>query len=534
MFKKILKTTLGPIALCALLFAGCKNNPTGAKSYGAPTISVPESSLTVAEGADTTIAVTVQSPGDLKSITATASSGTVTVSGVSGVGTTSGSAKVQYKAPTTDGTYSFTITVMDKDNQTSTSKVSVTVSASKNPPIVYSNGAQVSGTWKTGSTVEIKGYVTIPQGKTLTVDPGVTVIVYGDGTAQAPDITVMGSLFCYGTKSQPIMFTVPQSQRTTANMFAGLWGGILGTSSSPAMVFKYTTIEYVGAPAGANDPIVKSGELNEGDPRYGLYYDNVNGVFIFEHSKLAYTVDDGIRERGGKMIVAYDTFSQTGTTGGESINIKSGVTGILAYNLCFESSTNGLKWSNAGGTSVQTDVDCYNNTLINCGWRRVKTGRGGSINIEVGGRGKIYNNLIVDCKYGVRLVPPPNQPDTANVNVGYDFMYGTTQGEVNEFYPTNGTLKPGEYETSHDIAGGVGKNNPMFKNFDVTKFDSTTAVNNPVQINSNWDFHLQSTSPALNKGKTGWTPVLTSPITVGDSTYAIPQPSNFIGAFGTN
>ncbi len=530
--KHIFKTTLGLMALFGLFMAGCKNSPTSSKSNTPPTITLPSSNFSVGNAADTTVSITVHADAGIKSITATASSGTVTVKNVQGVGSTDGSANIEYKAPSSDGTDTVTVKVTDSSNQTADSKIDFSVSASNNSKLVFNEGDHVSGTWKTGQAVEIKGNVIVPKGSSLTIEPGVTVIVDGDGTANAPDITVMGSIYSMGTATQPVTFTVPAAQRTASNMFAGLWGGILATSDSPAMVLEYTNIEYVGAPAGANDPIVLSGELSEGDPRYGLFYDNVNGYFIMEHSRLSYTIDDGIRVRGGKMIFDYNTLEQTGTTGGESINIKSGVTGILAYNLVFESSTNGLKWSNAGSTNIQTDVDCYNNTVINSGWRRTKTGRGGSINIEVGGRGKIYNNLIVDSKYGVRLVPPPNNPDTKNVSVGYNFMYGTTQGEVNEFYPTNGTLQPGQYETSHDITGKPGANNPMFVNFDVTKYDSTEATDVHPQMDSNWDFHLQSGSPALNAGKTGWTPVLTS-VKVNGVTYKAPDPSSFIGAFGT-
>lgn len=530
--KHLLKTSLGLLAILGLLMVGCKNNPTSSNSTTPPSITLPASTYSVGDAADTTISVQVNASAKIKSITASASSGTATVKNVQGIGSTTGSADIEYKAPSSDGSYTVKVMVTDDKNQTADSTIAFNVSASNNSALVFNTNAQLSGTWKTGQSVEIKGDVIVPKGKSLTIEPGVTIIVDGDGTANAPDITVMGSLYSMGTASQPITFTVPKSQRTASNMFAGLWGGILGTSDSPAMVLEYTNIEYVGAPAGANDPIVLSGELNEGDPRYGLFYDNVTGYFIMEHSRLSYTVDDGIRVRGGKMLFDYNTLEQTGTTGGESINIKSGVTGILAYNLVFESSTNGLKWSNAGNTNVQTDVDCYNNTVICSGWRRTKTGRGGSINIEVGGRGKIYNNLIVDSKYGVRLVPAPNNPDTANVSVGYNYMFGTTQGEVNEFYPTNGTLIPGEYETSHDIAGKAGQNDPMFVNFDVTKYDSTEATDVHPQMDPNWDFHVQSGSPALNAGKTGWTPVLTS-VSVNGKTYKAPAPSSFIGAFGT-
>ncbi|MFX5760806.1 hypothetical protein ABTE44_18935, partial [Acinetobacter baumannii] len=78
--------------------------------------------------------------------------------------------------------------------------------------------------------------------------------------------------------------------------------------------------------------------------------------------------------------------------------------------------TNGPKMSNINVLPgyPATNVNSYNNTIVNCGYRRAAAGRGGSINFEQGAGGLAYNNLIVNCKFGLRVVQNPIA-DTANL-----------------------------------------------------------------------------------------------------------------------
>ena len=54
-----------------------------------------------------------------------------------------------------------------------------------------------------------------------------------------------------------------------------------------------------------------------------------------------------------------------------------------------------------------SNVRMYNNTIVNSGYRRSAAVRGGSINFEEGAGGMAYNNLIVNCKFGLRVVNNP-------------------------------------------------------------------------------------------------------------------------------
>ena len=128
-------------------------------------------------------------------------------------------------------------------------------------------------------------------------------------------------------------------------------------------------------------------------------FSNPTGSLVFEDSWIYGTVDDAIRVSGagGKFAILRSTFEKCGKTGGDVLNIKSGGTGDMAYNLFIGDATNGLKASDKGsGPGIaKCNVRMYNNTIINGGFRQTKTGRGGSINFEEGARGIAFNNLIV-------------------------------------------------------------------------------------------------------------------------------------------
>jgi hypothetical protein len=251
-----------------------------------------------------------------------------------------------------------------------------------------------------------------------------------------------------------------------------------------------------------------------------------------QHSRIAYTSDDGMRVIGGTILLTHNFYELTGKTGGESLNIKSSVTGDVAYNIAYKAATNAYKWSNKSGSAdiPQTDIRCYNNTAIDCGWRQTKTGRGGSVNVEAGGRGSVYNNLVVNCRFGTRIV---EDADVANLLVGYNFYYGNEQVMVDEFYPTAGVMKKGEKETDHDVAGAVSANEPKFANYVLTTFVSAD-VKDPANltfVSSESKFNLKAGSPALAVGKTGFA-TKNSSVVVNGVTYTVPAPSSFIGALG--
>lgn len=410
-----------------------------------------------------------------------------------------------------------------------------------NPEPTVSNGITtdtLKGTLK-GTLLKNKTYymvadVTVNSGDSLVVQEGVTVIVSGDGstTASSPQLTINGVFISVGSKNKPVIFTVPASQQGTANVYKGYWGGIQCGSNSGDVIIKWTRIEYTGGPAGPNnDPAIYA----EGDPRYAIEFDNDNANFIFEDSWIYGTKDDGIRVTGGKINMMRNTFEFCGETGGECVNIKGGTVGNIAYNLCIGGATNGIKLSNSGGAVTQCNVYVYNNTIVNNGFRRVKAGRGASLNIEAGAKGKFFNNMVINCRYGFRVVP---DADTLNLEYGNTFYYGNAQSIVDEFNATAGVSKT----KSSDVRSNIIKtNNPKFVNYDVDKFDfstitapvSPTALPDYLNMVGTSDFRLASGSPAIGKGKTDFSALAAVTVT-GTNAAQVDKPGADIGCYQTD
>jgi hypothetical protein len=531
--KTLLDKLIALAMLAAVLtVAGCSDDDEETKP-SAPQISSSVSTLPVKFGDASSFNISVSAAGKLKDVTAITDIGTVTVSDITGTGTATGTAKINFTAPFEAKTGKITVTVTDQAQQQVTSDISITVT--EQPPVEYNTAADVEGTWGPSRTYIVRASLHVAEGKTLTVREGTTVIFDGP-TSAAPEISVDGKFYSLGTADKPVLFSVPEAKRIKANIFAGLWGGILGTDKSPEMVILYSRFEYAGAPAIAGTKIVTSLELKEGDPRFSLYFNNPNGEFVLQHSTIAYSKDDGMRINQGKLLVTNNTYIYNGQSGGEALNLKSAAVGDVAFNIFYQAATNGVKWSNSGDRQPQNDVNVYNNTAINCGWRQTKAGRGGSFNLEKLGRGKAYNNLIVNCRYGVRFPKSPDNPDLDNSSTGYNFYYGNDALIVGEFYPSTGSIEKGSgaFDTAHDIQGAVNENDPKFVNVTIATFDHVAAANpDNLDFPAAMDFKLQASSPALTGGKTDLQPRTASHAANG-TTYSTPAPAVYIGALGKN
>ncbi|MFN3802681.1 hypothetical protein [Belliella pelovolcani] len=383
----------------------------------------------------------------------------------------------------------------------------------------------------------------IKQGQSLTILEGTNIIIDGSGRpGRSPEINVAGSLYSYGTADKPVYIGVEEDKRKVENIFRGFWGGIIGTDTAEDMVFEYTTIEFAGAPAESGSSIVAEGEIDEGEPRYAVYMVNPEGNFIMWHSRIAYTKDDAIRLNGAKTLIAYSEFAFNGETGGESVNTKSGVVGDFCYNVFYSIGTNGLKAANSKGRQPQCNNNYYNNTIVGSGWRRSQAGRGGSLNYENGARGESFNNLVAESRYGLRLFPPDDEPDMANMKWGNHFYFGSHAEMVEGFHPNNGIIGqniPG-YENivipSTDVFGAVGENDPKFVGYTVGTYTPANyrAVSDAKFVNNLHEmFKLQADSPALSGGNTNFSPIFTEYV-VNGKTYSTPLPSSFIGAVGAN
>ena len=385
--------------------------------------------------------------------------------------------------------------------------------------------------WKNDTT--ITDHVIIPEGSSLYIEPGVTVTM--NDTTVRPEIIVLGNLYCYGTEAEPITFTVAPEYRTEAKRFNRYWGGIICGYKSEEVLLDHVTIEYCGAQTTEESESFKNGlfkdETGEGVPAF--HFCNTEGKFVIQNCTFRNNAEDHIYITGGKSIVMNNKFIANGFDGGEAINYKSGCLADIANNLVYDANSNGFKLSNNGALEPQAHIFVYNNTIVNSGWRRPKI-KGGSFWIELNVYAELYNNLVYDCRWGVKRDVTNKEDDRSVITPNY-FFASTATGVTQ--YGANATT--GQLVGANDkVSATAGDKNPLFSNFTIqTNVDinagSTKSGNIPQTYNSAWDFRLSAGSPALTGGTTNFTRHFgTTGITIEGITYKSPAPASYFGAYG--
>ena len=415
----------------------------------------------------------------------------------------------------------------------------------------FAISGEVKGTWSKGSTINVDGQIKVPEGESLIIEEGVTVIIsdHGLGVNDTKiEFLVLGNLYCYGTKDNPVTFTVPESARS--NEPDRVWGGIICGPNSAEVVMDYTTIEYTGAITTADSPSVVSGlfKAGGGEGMVGFNTNNVNGKYVIINSTFRFTGEDAIYVQGGKCIFANNLIYGQGITGGEAINVKAGCMADAANNLIFSPNTNGFKLSGSGKdvTRQILPIKAYNNTIINAGWRRDPSGiKGGSVYIEKEAIAYVFNNIIHNCMFGAKLLADADPLCVVDYNY---YVSGTQKSPVpqhvtagittafNGFYKKDGDknladVVSGENDVYSASAGDTEKD-PKFENYSINAVDLFEEV-----YDYAWNFHLKEGSPALtgaNNSNTGaYAPNFSAEgLILNGKTYKSPLPASHFGAFG--
>ena len=425
--------------------------------------------------------------------------------------------------------------------------------------------------WEAGKIVELKDHFTVPEGKTLIIKEGVQVIATGKvGMNELPiEFTVKGNLYCQGTAEKPILFSIPENERTESNIFEGKWGGIVATSTCQEMLIDHTIIEYVGGEVLEGAPAEVAGIYKAGDDAYPqITTNNTKGNYVITNSILRYGVSDAIYMMGGNAIIANNIFCANGKTGEEAVNVKSGCVVDVAGNLMFAPNTNALKLSSKSQSEerAQAKIQAYNNTIVNAGWRRDED-KGGSIYVEENANVKVFNNLLVNCKFKA-TTPFWNQDssdryDRTNSVIDYNYYASGSQKIDNseyvyeagieyawEGYNYSYTLQDeddGEvisismYDTEVDVHSVVASESdskdPKFASFDINSVRLLDYQLFDTDGTQKYDFHLQAGSPALSGAYSGtdMQPAFVSTgLTVNGKTYKSPAPEARYGAYGQN
>lgn len=426
----------------------------------------------------------------------------------------------------------------------------------------------LTGTLESGTTLEVDSHLLVPEGESLTIEPGVTLVFSSKGVGVnhvAIEFTVDGNLYCLGTEDQPVRLTVAEDERTQANTFAGLWGGIVAGASCEEMIIDHTIIEYTGGQVVEGSPAAENGYYTAGDDAYPqITTNNADGNYVITNSIIRNGWSDGIYMMGGNAIIADNIFSANGYDGAEAVNVKSGCKVDVAGNIMFSPNTNGLKLSNSDQSEVrhQALIQAYNNTIINSGWRRDGE-KGGCIYVEEMANVSVFNNLLVNCKFRA-ITPAWSTPteedcyDRENSMVDYNYYASGNvksslvfsgeyedDGEILHYsgaeYPYQGyAYDHEEYDNEKvDVNSKIAENaedaaamDPDFVNYDI---NADPAL---YEWNDSWDFHVNAGSPVLEGA---YVPAdaarkpfyFETGLTVNGKTYTSPDVQPYFGAFGT-
>ena len=353
-----------------------------------------------------------------------------------------------------------------KDNVTPTPKIVPFTGLSHNLKGV------IKGVLKQDTTYYLLDNVTINKGDTLTIQPGAVVKSQGNFS-----FNVSGNFICVGTDAKPITLTTSFASPVLG---FGYWGGIQADSSALNIQIKFTHINWTGGPAA--DLSTQAAVDIEGTQAH-----DYGAKIIIEDNWFFGSVDDGIHLAGQiHASVKRNVLQHLGGPDGESMNIKKGVMGDIAYNYIWSAANNSIKLE-TGSSLPQTAMNIFNNTLVNGGWRKVGEFTNGIL-IDKNTVANIYNNILVGCRNGINIT---SKADYANCKEGNNLVYAINDSLFVNVFPGKVTA------SATDITGsGIAKCSTVF-----THYDPTVDVTDPIFSDLNVP-SLAGSSPAKGKGST--------------------------------
>ncbi len=518
--KKMILSLMSLAIICVLLLQACSKDDL---TIAIQTVTLSANTLTM-------------KPGDLQKLTVTIAPTKANVESTDWSSSDNNVATVDADgniSAVNEGNANITVLV----NKAQTAVCVVTVK--KDIVVMNDVKGDVEGIWEKNAIVNVTGQIRVAEGKTLTIQEGAQIIFSTtalDESNTKIEFLVDGNLYCYGSNTNKIRFTVPETERTTANKYTRLWGGIIGSTKCPAMVLDNVIVEYTGAITTKSSPSVVNGlfKADGGEGMVAFNTNNVDGKYVITNSTFRYTGEDALYLMGGNCIVANNIFYAVGATGGEAINVKAGVALDATRNLIYSPNTNGFKLSGSGVSATRPikTINAYNNTIINAGWRRDGL-KGGSIWAEKGVIANVFNNLLVNCLFGIKNSSASLADEQSVFN--YNFLAsGIQKSSLTIHQAANQTAYDGfktgvvdvVYGTNDKAGQAVGDNDPKFVNF---PFNTNPLVND--ELDSSWDFTLTD-GPALTGATTTRTVLFSSTgIVINGKTYTSALPASYFGAF---
>lgn len=390
----------------------------------------------------------------------------------------------------------------------------------------------------------------VPEGTSLYIEPGVHVTVSHDSQEEDKhpiEIVALGNLYAMGTADKPVVITSDTGKPND-------WGGIICGYNCSEVVLSHVELADCGAtPTESSmsfqNKLFKT-TIDGGVPAF--HFCNTNGRFAMIGCYLHDNYNDQTYFTGGKGVITGCTFADSGNSndGGEAINVKSGCTLDVAFNLIYNACTNAFKLSDGGvEKNFASKLVIYNNTIVDCGWRRTKNKKGGNVWLEKGIAPVFINNLMVDNRYGIRQ-PQKDGGDIDNSILAPNCLFASTDDVVKQQAKDYSMIV---WDDNNKVSTSPEDLSKLFVNFaqsdkmNINCESDDVAKGAPLAWNSGWDFHLKAGAVALN----GATSSVARNFVTGlplfgmkkvkwvdsdnDQNYyfTAPMASAFFGAFGT-
>jgi len=383
-------------------------------------------------------------------------------------------------------------------------------------PIVIGNESK-SGelssnqTWKSDRIYFLEGKVIVPDGVTLTIEPG-TIIKGKDGDGSNASALVVargGKLMAEGTSANPIVFTsefdnIAIGQKTGTNLDetdAAKWGGIivLGKAKISAKIGDTEAhIEGIDADAeygkyGGNDDTDNSGtityvsirhggiSIGEGNEINGLTLGGVGSGTTINNVEVVANLDDGIECFGGSVIInhALVAYQQD-----DAFDIDQNFSGAFKNSMVVYNNT-GDEFLEIDGPENSTHTNGMF-TIENC--KFISKTTDGSCDFKSKAQGITKNNEFVgleEFKMSVKLdsdcTTVLTDAYTRYIDADLKIISNKTNAPLNLYTKTDGctvpTLQVDAAEAIFSIAGNSITTSPTVVS--QSSFDWTwTAINN--------------------------------------------------------
>ncbi|MDR2131662.1 MAG: hypothetical protein LBP56_10965 [Odoribacteraceae bacterium] len=163
------------------------------------------------------------------------------------------------------------------------------------------------------NTYNLRGFVYVPSGVTLTIEPG--VIIKGEKATQGTLIVERGGkLVARGTRERPVVFT---SAQAPGSRRPGDWGGIILLGKAPNNMGEQTIEGGVRSNHGGSDPTDNSGvlsyvrcefagiEYSTDNEINGITFGSVGSGTTIDHLQVSYSGDDAFEWFGGTVNARY-------------------------------------------------------------------------------------------------------------------------------------------------------------------------------------------------------------------------------------